>query len=61
MGIYYECAIVHGRLLVWWHDLNGMPHSKWIEEPEVDEFLEKLNDRDFQTQRDLANLIKIRD
>lgn len=61
MGIYYEYAIVHGRVLVWWHDLKGMPHSKWIENPEAEGFLEKLNDRDFKTQQDLASLIKIKD
>lgn len=61
MGVYYDCVVVHGRLLVWWTDNNGIPHSKWFEEDEADEFLEKTSKRDFETQQDLARLVKIKD
>jgi len=62
MGIYYEYAIVHGRVLVWWHDMiRGLPHSKWIEGEEAEWFLERYNKRDFEHQSDLARLVKIKD
>lgn len=61
MGVYYDFAIVHRRLLVWWTDNSGVPHSKWIEEDDADEFLEKINKRDFEIQQDLARLVKIKD
>lgn len=61
MGVYYDFAVVHGRLLVWWTDNGGVPHSKWIEEDDADEFLEKINKRDFETQQDLAKLSRLKD
>lgn len=61
MGIYYDYAIVHGRVLIWWHDNNGVPHSKWIEGDDAVKLSGSLNKIDMQIQRELAEAAKIKD
>lgn len=31
MGVYYQYAIVYGRILVWWNDADGREHTQWLE------------------------------
>ena len=61
MGIYYEYASVHGRILIWWSDNNGIAHSKWIEGEDAVRLSGALNKLDMQFQRELATAARIRD
>jgi hypothetical protein len=61
MGIYYEYALVHGRILVWWSDNNGAAHSKWIEEPEAEKLYGTLCRLNIEIQRELAAAVRIKD
>lgn len=61
MGIYYDYAVVHGRVLIWWRDNNGVCHSKWIEGEDAVKLSGALSKLDMQVQRELAAAAKIKD
>jgi hypothetical protein len=61
MGIYYEYAIVHGRVLIWWSDNDGVAHSKWIEGEDAVKLYGFLSKMDIDIQRELAAATKIKD
>lgn len=61
MGIYYQYVNVHGRILIWWDDNNGVAHSKWIDGEEAVELYGNLNKLEMQMQRELAAATKIKD
>jgi hypothetical protein len=61
MGSYYQYALVHGRVLIWWSDNDGRDHSMWVEGPEADKVYGALNKLDMAIQRELAAATKIKD
>jgi hypothetical protein len=54
MGIYYEYAVVHGRILLWWCDNNGLHHTKWVDGAAGEKLYGALNKLDMAIQRELA-------
>ena len=40
MGIWFNYAIVHKRLLIWWTDNNGAEHEEWFWGVEAEKFME---------------------
>lgn len=60
MGIYYEYAVVHGRILIWWSDHDGRDHSMWVEGPKADMVYGALNKLNMAIQRELAAAVAIK-
>lgn len=58
MGIYYEYANVHGRILIWWSEHDGTAHSKWIDDEQAVKLYGTLNKIDMQLQRELAAAVR---
>lgn len=61
MGVYYDYAVVHERVLIWWTDNNGVCHSKWIEGEDGQKLISTLSSLDFKYQQELMAAIRIKD
>lgn len=57
MGTYYEFAVVHGRVLIWWTDLKGKPHERWIEGAEAEVIIQAHSNADFMLQSALRRAV----
>lgn len=50
MGTYYHCALVHGRVLIWWTDNDGTERQAWLEGDAAKDLIAKIMPDDFEIQ-----------
>lgn len=59
MGIWYDCALIHGVLHIWWTDPEtNEKHHIMLNERHSALVQELLSDCDYRMQRTLAGAVK---
>ena len=53
MGIYYQHAIVHDRVLIWWTDNDSVNHEVWLEGEDAQALINAANSADYIMQNSI--------
>lgn len=56
MGTYYQFSIVHGRVLLWWTDMDGLHHERWVDGDAASAFIVVADNSDMAVQSALQRL-----